>query len=290
MLFLLHQPVPDGPFTAAWSLHPSVLIGAAVLAALYFYGLGPWRRRHRLGPPASPWRVASFCLSLLVLLGVLNGPLHDLSDGYLFSAHMLQHLLLQLVWPPLLLAGLPGWLLTPFFRRPRVRLVARVLTHPVAAGLLFALVLVAWHVPALYGVMMTNHDMHIVSHLMFMGTAVLMWWPVMSRSPEVPPLPYGLRMLYLFLVGIPMQAVAAPITLADTVLYHFYAEAPRTWGLTALQDQQWGGLLMWVPGGLYMGAAIAVVFFQWARREAETDRLEAEARRAATQPGIASVR
>lgn len=278
-MLALHQPV-RGPFAAAWSLHPSVLVGTAVLAALYLYGIGPWRRRHRLGPPAAPWRIVSFSLSLAVLLLALNGPLHDLSDGYLFSAHMLQHLLLQLVWPPLLLAGLPGWLLTPVFRRPAVGRLARLLTHPVVAGALFALVLVAWHIPALYDVMMQNHDMHIVTHLMFMGTAVLMWWPVMSRSPEVPPLPYGPRMLYLFLVGIPMQAVAAPITLADSVLYHFYAEAPRTWGLTALQDQQWGGLLMWVPGGLYMGAALAVVFFQWARREEAEDRREVEARRA----------
>jgi putative membrane protein len=103
------RPRPMVPYAWSWSLHPSVLLGTALLGALYFYGIGPWRRRHGL-PPAPGWRVACFAGSLLVLLGALNGPMHDLSDYYLFSVHMVQHLLLTLLFPPLLLLGLPGWL------------------------------------------------------------------------------------------------------------------------------------------------------------------------------------
>jgi putative membrane protein len=101
---------------------------------------------------------------------------------------------------------------------------------------------------------------------MFMVTATLMWWPVMSPVPELlPRLSYGLGMLYLFLVGIPMQIVAALISLSGTVLYPWYSVAARTWGLSPLDDQQLGGLLMWVPGNLYMFLVIGVLFLVWSR-------------------------
>jgi putative membrane protein len=102
---------------------------------------------------------------------------------------------------------------------------------------------------------------------MFMVTATIMWWPVMSPLPELR-LPTGPSMLYLFLVGIPMQVVAALITFADDVLYPWYVLAPRMWGLSALDDQQLGGLIMWIPGNLYIFGAIGVLFFRWAREEA----------------------
>jgi putative membrane protein len=100
---------------------------------------------------------------------------------------------------------------------------------------------------------------------MFIVAATILWFPVMSPVPELPRLSYGMGMLYLFLVGIPMQVVAAMITLADEVLYPWYSAAPRTWGLTPLADQQLGGLLMWVPGNLWMFLAIGVLFFKWAK-------------------------
>jgi putative membrane protein len=89
----------------------------------------------------------------------------------------------------------------------------------------------------------------------------------MSPLPEVPPLPLAGRMLYLFLVSIPMQLVAAIITFADTPLYEWYVHAPRTWGLSPLDDQKYGGLLMWVPGNLWLFGAIAIIFFRWAAEE-----------------------
>lgn len=266
---------PTVPYEWAWSLHPSVLLGTGLLGALYFYGIGPWRRKHGL-PPAPRWKVASFCGALLVLLVSLNGPIHDLSDDYLFSAHMVQHMLLMLVFPPLLIAGLPGWLLEPLLRPPAVRRVARVLTQPVAAALVYSLTFAVWHLPSVYNLMTRDHDVHIAAHLMFMASATLLWWPVMSPIPEVlPRLGYGLGMLYLFLVGIPMQVVSAMISLADEVLYPWYSAAPRTWGLTPLADQQLGGLMMWVPGNLYMFGAIGVLFFLWARESEREDGREA---------------
>ncbi len=259
------RPRPTVPYEWSWSLHPSVLLGTGILGALYFYGIGPLRRRLGLGPPAEKWQVASFCLGLLVLLLSLNGPVHDLSDYYLFSAHMAQHLLLTLVLPPLLIAGTPGWLLRPLLRPPWVLRLARFLTHPVVAGALYSLTIAVWHLAPYYDLMMRNHNVHVATHLMFMVTATLMWWPVMSPVAELPRLPYGLGMLYLFLVGIPMQLVAALITVADEVLYPWYEAAPRTSGLSPLDDQRLGGLLMWVPGNLWMFLAIGVLFFKWAK-------------------------
>jgi putative membrane protein len=141
-----------------------------------------------------------------------------------------------------------------------------VLTRPVVAAALFTVTFAVWHLPPYYDLVMRDHDVHIATHLMFMATAVLLWWPVMSPVPTIlPRLGYGLGMLYLFLVGIPMQIIAAMITLSGSVLYPWYAEAPRTWGLTPMADQQLGGLLMWVPGNLWMFLAIGVLFFRWAR-------------------------
>lgn len=260
------RPRPTVLYEFAWSLHPSILIGTGLLGALYFWGIGPLRRRHNLGPPAKPWQVASFSAGLLVLLASLNGPIHDLSDYYLFSIHMVQHLILTLLLPPLLIAGTPGWLLRPLLRHKAVLAAARVLTHPVAAGVIYSATIAIWHLPPAYDLMMRNHDVHIATHLMFIATATLLWWPVMSPAAELPRLSLGLGMLYLFLIGIPMQLVAAFITMGD-LLYPWYAAAPRTWGLSPLDDQRLGGLLMWVPGNLWMFLAIGVLFFRWAKEE-----------------------
>ena len=273
-LWLLHDPPvlderlrPAGPFEPSWSLHPSVLIGTALLAALYVWGIGPARRRWSLGPPAGAWRILAFVLSTVVLLVSLNGPIHDLSDYYLFWVHMVQHLLLTLVWPPLLLLSLPDWLLRPVLVRPAVLPLWRFFTRPLVAGLIFTATIAFWHTIRFYDLMMRVHEVHILTHLMFMAAAILLWWPVMSPLKEAPPLPMGFRMLYIFLVSLPMQLVAALITFADTVLYPWYADAPRTFGLDVENDQLLGALLMWIPGNLYMFGAIGIIFFLWARQE-----------------------
>jgi putative membrane protein len=262
------RPRPTAPYEWSWSIHPSVIIGTGLLGALYFYGIGPYRRRRGL-PPASPGQVTSFGAALVVLMLALNGPVHDLSDYYLFSVHMVQHLVLTLLFPPLLLAGLPSWALEPLHRRPAVLRIARLLTRPAIAAAIFSASIAVWHVSAFYDVMMRSHEVHIATHLLFMATATLMWWPVMGPAPELPRLSTGPAMLYLFLVGIPMQIVAALITFADSVLYPWYVPAPRMWGLSPLEDQQLGGLLMWIPGNLWLFAAIGVLFFRWAREDAE---------------------
>ncbi len=244
----------DIPQWNRWDLHPSVVVGLVLLGGLFAY-LGGFTsaRRH----------VASFAGALAVLFFALNGPLHNLSDNYLFSAHMAQHLLLTLVFPPLLLYGCPAHVVRPLLRPRWVMALGRAVTRPVAAGLIFTAPIVTWHFPALYEAALRNHNLHILQHLVFLATAVIMWWPVLSPVPELPRIPHLLQMLYLFLLGIPMSITGALIALSDHVLYPFYAAAPRVGGLSPIQDQQIGGLLMWVLGGLMLWIVMTVIWFRY---------------------------
>jgi putative membrane protein len=218
-------------------------------------------------PPASPAQILSFCAALVILLVSLNGPVHDLSDYYLFSAHMVQHLLLTLVAPPLLIAGTPGWMLRPLLSWPVVGSLLRWLTKPSHCFAIFNVVLAGWHLPPVYNLAMTYHAVHILQHLMFIAAAVLMWWPVVSPVPELTRLSAPLKMLYLFAFGIPMSVVAALITLTGEVLYPWYEAAPRVFDLSALDDQQLGGLIMWVPAMKIYWIAITILFFRWSRQD-----------------------
>jgi putative membrane protein len=228
-----------------------------------------------LPAPHAASRVAFYC-GLAVIFLSLNGWLHDLSDYYLFSAHMVQHLLLTLLVPPLLIVGTPGWMLRPLLARPHIARLARTLTKPKVCFATFNVIIAAWHLPLLYNLAMAQHGIHIVQHLMFMAAAVMLWWPVLSQLPELPRLSYPMQMLYLFLTTIPMSIVAVFITYSDTLLYPAYAAAPRIYALTPMEDQVLGGLIMWIPGGLVFFAVISVIFFRWQSHGAEDSAASAQ--------------
>jgi putative membrane protein len=240
-----------------------VVVGLAALGVAYGIAVA---RRERLAPgaPLERGRAVSFASALLLLLGTLTGPLHELSDYYLFSAHMVQHLLLAFAMPPLLLFGIPPWMGRRLTRPRVVRALGAWLARPSGAFFAFNFILVAWHLPPLYNLAMDVHPVHIVQHLMLMGASVLLWWPLQSPSADLPRAPYPVQLLYLFVVGLPMVVVSIFITMADRVLYPYYATAPRVFAfLDAHADQHLGGLIMWIPGGLVFLAALSVVFFRW---------------------------
>lgn len=250
-----------------FSVHASTVIGILALAALY-----GWRVRvhGRAGGTAlGRAKPTVLAVALVTLFLSLNGWLHDLSDSYLFSAHMVQHLLLALVVAPLLIMATPGWMLRPALASRPVSAVARWFTNPLRTFAIFNVVMCAWHLPPLYNLAMAHHNVHIVQHLMFLVAAVLMWWPILSPLPELPRLAYPLQMLYLFLMSIPMSIVAVYIAYASSVLYPAYATAPRIWGISPMQDQLIGGLIMWIPGGLFFFTIISVIFFRWQQHEGD---------------------
>ena len=243
-----------------FSVHWSTVIGIGGLGGLYW-----WRSRVEHQRPTTGQIIATVGGFVAMFLA-LNGPLHDLSDYDLFSAHMVQHLVLIFIVAPLLVVGTPGWMLRPALGIPGVGPVARWLTRPAHAFVIFNVMMAGWHVPYFYNLAMAQHPVHIVEHLMFLAAAVLMWWPFLSPLPELPRLAYPGQMLYCFLMSIPMSIVAIYIAMADHVLYPAYEAAPRIWGLSPLEDQQLGGLIMWIPGGIVFYIVMTVVFFKWAQR------------------------
>ena len=246
-----------------WHGHLEALIGLTILQIGYLIGVGPLRKYYRLSNETDPRQIAIFTCGVLVIFVALVSPLHVLSDNFLFSAHMLQHLLLTLVVPPLLILGTPYWLLQPILRPNIVLKLARLSTNPIVAFSVFNIVFAIWHIPELYNTSVTNHSVHVTEHLLFVTTAVLMWWPVTSNVPEIPRLSYPLSIVYFFMLSIAQLIVFAPITFASKPLYEWYIKAPQIWSVSTLVDQQIGAIIMKIGGGLLFMTMILVTFFRW---------------------------
>jgi putative membrane protein len=266
-----------------WENHNSVIIGAIVLAALYLWAVGPLRKKRGWAPKFPAARAATFLGGLLVMFVALNGPIHDLSDYYQFNVHMIQHLMLTEIFAPMFILGLPAWLVKALVVDTGLGRAAKFWGGPLVGGGVFIVCLAFWHMPPFYDLMMRNHNIHIVTHVMFMITAVMSWWCVFCPLEEAGKVKEPVAMLYLFLLGIPMQIVAAIITLSETVLYTWYATAPRIGGLSAIDDQKLGGLIMWVPGGLVIWIAITALWVSWTHR-GEVAEARAVARGEAPEP------
>lgn len=247
------------------AIHLDVVAGVGLLAGGW---TGAWIAR---GARPSGRESAALAGALVAILVTLNGPVHEASDRYLFSAHMAQHLVLTLIVSPLMLLATPAWMVDAMFAGRRGTRVVRAVTRPIPALGLYTVTLVGWHLPGPYALALEIHVWHIVQHLTLLATATLAWWPVLARSIAAPPVAYAAQILYLFAFGIPMTAVAAMITGAEHLLYPFYAAAPRLLGLSPLADQRLGGVLMWVPAAVVPLAAFTVVFFRWAAAEPEAD-------------------
>jgi putative membrane protein len=267
-LALLHQETFSWQ---EWKVYPQFMVGWLLVGALYFLLIGPLRSRFPGSEPVPGKKVASFTAALALMFLALQGPLHELSDFFLFSAHMVQHLVLILVMPPFLLYGLPDWMLRPAIRVRPIGALARLITFPIVAFALNNTIFLAWHFPGPYDLMMRNHDVHVAMHLMIMVTGTIMWWPVMSPLKELPRIAPPLQMIYLFVLGIPMMISAALITFSKEELYRWYVEAPRLFAISPLDDQRLGGVIMWVPGGLMLWVAITVVYFRWTVPEVTED-------------------
>jgi putative membrane protein len=259
-----------------WNLDPTLLLGIAALVGGYFYAVGPLRRKYALGPAVEDGQVAAFLAAVVTLVVALLSPLDTLGDRYLFSAHMVQHMLLAVVFPPLLLLGLPAWLFAPPLHYRPVLLVGRALANPFAAFFLLNGALYIWHIPPLYDATLTHEGLHVAEHLIFLATGVLFWWPVLGPAPELPRLSRPLAVVYLFFGCQPMVLLGALLTFASQPFYTPYVAAPRIWGFNPLLDQQLGGLIMWLPTNIPYLIALSVLFFQWVGERDEAERVAAE--------------
>lgn len=260
-----------------WNLDPSIFLGSIALCAAYLYIIGPLRKRYGWGPEVKRGQAAAFLIGTLVMFLALVTPLDEIGDEYLFSAHMVQHLLITVVAPPLWLLGTPGWLVHLLLRQPVIGRLLRFFTRPPIAFFLFNGLFALWHIPLFYNLTLTNETIHIVEHVMFMGTAVLNWWPILNPLPEeLPHLSYGSQLLYLF-ANCQVMVVLGVVLFFTGPLYTPYLLAPRVFGISVGDDQTLGALIMWIPGTIVYLIAMSFAFYSWfEQHEGQEDALGAE--------------
>ncbi|HEX7385065.1 MAG TPA: cytochrome c oxidase assembly protein [Burkholderiaceae bacterium] len=252
------------PAIAAW------ITGAALLYARGWWRLGA-ARRARVVPG---WRAASFTLGIASLLAALLSPLDALADD-LFSAHMVQHLVLLLVAPPLLVAGRPwlAWLwafglprrraLGRAFARLRRSGAARTAMGPAAVWLALTVVLWFWHLPGPYDRALANRDLHFVEHLCFFLVSIAFWTLVIEPYRVRRRLGHGPALLFVASIALQNGLLGALLTFAGHPLYPAHLGHTAAHGLTALEDQQLAGLIMWVPASAVHLAALSWLFVSW---------------------------
>lgn len=258
-MFAAPAPVTPAEAWRAWSWEPGIVAPLGLSLGLYAAGALRLAGRLRRGREQRGLQMAAFAAGWGTLFAALVSPLHALSET-LFSAHMLQHNLLIMLAAPLLAASRPGGvMLWAFPRRLRAGLgrmgqklhpAWEAMARPWRAGLIFALVLWMWHLPALYQAAVRNDALHALEHASFLAVAYLFWWTLLPRRHGLPARAAGWCCL----------AAAAQISLLGLLLafsphpwYPIYASRVRLWHLTAIEDQRIGGLLMWVTGGLPLG-------------------------------------
>ncbi len=260
--------ITDAVFSS-WNLDPWLLIPALVFGLLYARG---WRRQYKRAPDRFGFpRLVSFYAGLAAVLFALISPL-DTFAGWLLTVHMIQHLLLMMVAPPLilygnpylpLLAGMPRRFLkdgvAPFLASVTLRKVGGFLTHPAFCWTAFVFASIAWHTPPMYQFALSSPTWHAVEHFCFLTTALLFWSPVIQPYPLVPQMPRWTMIPYLFLADFQNTALAAFFMFYERVLYPAYETVPRLNGMTALEDQAAAGAIMWVAGSIFFLIPVGLI-------------------------------
>lgn len=264
-----------------WHAHPDVWTLVVLLGCAYVFSLRRLALRHAPpgAPAATPKQVTMFFCGLALLWAGADWPIHDLAEGYLFSAHMTQHTLFSLVAPPLLLLGIPRWLAEYVVRPAAISAVVRRMARPIPALILFNAVIVVTHWAPVVNLALRSEPAHLGLHVILFTSATLMWMPVVSPLAEPGRLEPPAQMLYLFIQSIVPTVPASFFTFSRGVIYDGYASAPQVWGLSHTEDQQIAGVVMKIGGGLILWGVIALVFFRWQAAEEAEDRAAGSRRR-----------
>src|SRR5271166_169743 len=265
------QPVYQAALRS-WAIPPAATFALALTALLYLRG---WWLLRRAGLPYLPiWRAFSFLLGLFSLWVALDSPIDTLS-GFVLTAHMLQHMLLMMVAPPLILLGAPLIPLVrglpifaarefagPFLNWSVANRIGHTLTNPVCALLLMGGVMFAWHTPALYELALASTSWHEVEHACFFITSIIFWWPVVQPWPSRAQWPRWAMVPYLLVADLQNTALSAILVFSDRVLYPSYSVVPRLFGFSALEDQVAAGAIMWVVGSLAFVVPAVIIAVQ----------------------------
>ena len=267
------------PLWQAWNSDWWLWLLIAASGWLYLRGV---RRLWSAAAPGAGVNVVqalSFALGWLTAVIALLSPL-DALGNVLFSAHMAQHELLMIVAAPLLILGHPlgpfVWALPASWRKPAAEVcretglqhAVRWLTRPLCAWIVGAAALWLWHIPAWFDAALANQALHAFQHACFFISALLFWWALFQRRAPVSR--YGLGVFYVFTTGVHSSILGALLTFSSHPWYSPYAATTQAWGLTPVEDQQLGGLIMWIPGGLiYLCVALALMLVWLHRSERE---------------------
>jgi len=271
-----HAEKPDGPddLWTDWSFDPLIVGSLVITLAIYAYGLFKLWRSSERGRGISIWAVAAFAAGWFSLVIALVSPLHPWGE-VLFSAHMTQHEILMLVSAPLFVlsrpliavmwAMPPAWRMTvgTAFKSDMVEKICAFFTNGFVAWAVHAIALWVWHIPVLFQATLTNDGVHTLQHASFFGTALLFWWAIIYGRRDLAS--YGAGVLYLFTTSIHSGVLGAFLTFTTRVWYPAYSGSTAAWGLTPLEDQQLGGLIMWVPAGIVYILAALFMFAGWLR-------------------------
>ena len=250
-----------------WTPHPEMWLIVLVALGVGVYvvrGLAP-----AAGETVERRRKWFYLLAVGVLWLAGDWPVHDISEEHLYSVHMVQHLLITLVVPPLLLLATPEWLA----RRAvdPARPPWRRLLRPVVVGVVFNGVVAITHIPWVVNTSAANGVFHYAVHLVLFVTAIAMWLPVCGPFAELRLQPLT-KMFYLFAMSVLPTVPAGFLTFAQTTIYEAYDNPLRLWGVTVANDQQMAGLIMKIAGGVYLWTIIAAVFFRWSARQRAAER------------------
>src|ERR1041384_1308210 len=287
LLFHGSQPHNWHDLARAWSFEPLVVLSLTIAASLFAVGLHRLWRESSRRRSIRTWEALWFALGWLALFIALVSPVHAWGQ-VLFSAHMTQHEILMLVAAPLLVLGRPliaflcalplGWArsLGNIAKIRWLNRLWRTFTIPLVAWLVHAIALWVWHIPLLFEAVLHHESVHTAQHLSFLISALLFWWALI-HGPQ-GAMGYGAAVLYLFTTSVHSGVLGALITLAGSVWYPSYVGLTNSWGLTPLEDQQLGGLIMWIPAGLVFIIAGLALFAGWLReadlRDMKRERLE----------------
>ncbi|MEI7971856.1 MAG: cytochrome c oxidase assembly protein [Actinomycetota bacterium] len=250
--------------THPWRFQPHIEVWLLVVAVVSSYvyairSIGP--RVITNGNVVSRKQITAFTVGALLLWIVSDWPIHDISEEYLYSVHMFQHMVYAYFVPPLMLIATPLWLYDLIFAGARARRIINFLTKPVIAGVLFNGVVMVTHIPQMVNRSVSNGPLHYSLHVLLVTTALLMWIPICGpdRSRH---LGYGGKMIYLFLMSVVPTIPAAWLTFADGAVYKHYDIAVRVWGLSVTTDQQLAGAIMKTGGSIYLWSIIVFIFFR----------------------------
>jgi putative membrane protein len=258
---VLAQTLDVDPWRYQW--HPEVWVLVAFLAGAYVYTvrvIGP-RAVGAGNPVVTRGNVYSFVGAMAMLWIASDWPLHDLSEEYLYSAHMLQHMMLSYFLPPLALMATPTWLMRVLVGDGRLYRALAWLAKPVVAGVTFNAVIIVTHIPMVVNASVENGPLHYSLHLIVVLCSLLMWMPVVGPLPELHISDIG-KCIYLFLQSVVPTIPAAWLTFADGVVYQAYDTPVRVWGIDITMDQQLAGAIMKTGGGLYLWSIVVYIFFR----------------------------